>query len=67
VVSGGNANALIELKPMAKVIGYIEASEIIAGGFAGSLDKSGAITVEIQAITGATNELGFNRMGAIGF
>lgn len=67
VISGGNANALIELKPMAKVIGYIEASEIIAGGFAGALQKDGKMTVELQAITGATNELGFNRMGALGF
>ena len=67
VVSGGNANALIELPPMARIIGYIEPSEIIAGGFAGSLKPDGSITVEIQAITGATNELGFNRMGALEF
>ena len=67
VVSGGNANAIIELPPMSKVIGYIEASEIIAGGFDGALKKDGSITVEIQAITGATNELGFNRMGALEF
>lgn len=67
VVSGGNANALIELPPMQKVIGYTDATEVIAGGFDGSLKKDGSITVEIQAITGATNELGFNRMGAVGF
>ncbi len=67
VVSGGNANAVIELPPMPKVIGYIDAVEIIAGGFDGALKKDGSITVEIQAITGATNELGFNRMGALEF
>jgi len=67
VVSAGNANAIIELPPMKKVIGYSEASEIIAGGFTGALNPDGSITVEIQAITGATNELGFNRMGALEF
>lgn len=67
VVSGGNANAVIELPPMAKVIGYTDAVEVIAGGFDGALKKDGSITVEIQAITGATNELGFNRMGALEF
>ena len=34
---------------------------MIAGGFDGSLQEDGSITVEIQAIVGATNELGFNR------
>jgi glycine reductase len=36
----------------------------IAGGFDGSLKADGSITVELQAITGATNELGFNRLSA---
>ncbi|NLV21324.1 MAG: beta-aspartyl-peptidase [Syntrophomonadaceae bacterium] len=67
VVSGGNANALIDLPPMSRVIGYIEPSEIIAGGFDGALKQDGSLTIEIQAITGATNELGFNRMGALEF
>jgi len=67
VVTGGNANEVIELPPMDKVIGYIEPVNTIAGGFDGSLKKDGSIVVEIQAITGATNELGFNRMTARGF
>jgi sarcosine reductase len=67
VVSGGNANATIDLPPMGKIIGHIDAVNIIAGGFDGALKKDGSITVEIQAITGATNELGFNQMGAIEF
>ncbi|HHW61015.1 MAG TPA: beta-aspartyl-peptidase [Syntrophomonadaceae bacterium] len=66
VVSAGNANALITLPRMNKVIGYIDAVNVIAGGFDGSLQQDGSITVEIQAITGATNELGFNKMGAVG-
>ena len=49
---------------MDKVIGSLDYTDIIAGGYDGSLAKDGSITVEIQAITGATNELGFNKMSA---
>lgn len=66
VVSGGNANETIVLPKLNKVIGYVETVNVIAGGFDGSLADDGSITVEIQAITGATNELGFNKMGAVG-
>ena len=33
VVTGGNANEVITLPPMKKVIGHLEAANIIAGGF----------------------------------
>lgn len=64
VVTGGNANEVITLPKMDKVIGTLDYTDIIAGGYDGSLAKDGSITVEIQAITGATNELGFNKMSA---
>ena len=64
LVTGGNANQVITLPKLDKVIGTLDYTEKIAGGFAGSLEADGSITVEIQAITGATNELGFNRMSA---
>ncbi|MCL2078674.1 MAG: glycine/sarcosine/betaine reductase component B subunit [Oscillospiraceae bacterium] len=64
VVTAGNANELIVLPKLDRVIGTLDFTEKIAGGFAGSVDKNGNITVEIQAITGATNELGFNRLSA---
>ena len=67
VVTGGNANEVIELPPMDKVIGHTEFIDIIAGGFDGSLHEDGSVTVELQAITGATNEVGFNKMSARGF
>ena len=67
VVTGGNANEVIVLPPMDKVIGSLDYVDIIAGGFDGSLAEDGTITVEIQAITGATNEVGFNKMSARGF
>jgi sarcosine reductase len=64
VVTGGNANEVIELPPMDKVIGYPEVADVIAGGFDGSLHADGSITAELQVITGATNEMGFNRLSA---
>ncbi|WP_077369975.1 glycine/sarcosine/betaine reductase component B subunit [Anaerosalibacter sp. Marseille-P3206] len=67
VVTGGNANEVITLPPMDKVIGHIDYVDTIAGGFDGSLNKDGSIVVELQAITGATNELGFNKLTAKGY
>ena len=64
VVTGGNSNEVIVLPKMDKVIGTLDYADIIAGGFDGSLSPNGSITVEIQAITGATNEIGFNKMSA---
>lgn len=67
VVTGGNANETIELPPMDKVIGHVNVVDTIAGGFDGSLKEDGSIFVEIQAITGATNELGFNKLTSKGY
>lgn len=67
VVTAGNANMLVNLSPMKKVIGYPETADIIAGGFAGSLRKDGSITAELQVITGATSEVGFGRLSAKGY
>lgn len=64
VVTAGNANEVITLPPMEKVIGHQNFADIIAGGFDGSLGADGSISVEIQAITGSTNELGFNNLTA---
>ena len=67
VVTGGNANEVIELPPMDRVIGHVNFVDTIAGGFDGSLHEDGSITVELQAITGATNEVGFNKMSTKGY
>ncbi|MEG0134336.1 MAG: glycine/sarcosine/betaine reductase component B subunit, partial [Clostridium sp.] len=64
VVTGGNANELITLPPMDKVIGHPEVADVIAGGFDGSLQEDGTIVAELQVITGATNEIGFNKLSA---
>ena len=67
VVTAGNANEIVILPPMKKVIGHIEAADVIAGGFAGSLKEDGSIEAEIQVITGATSEVGFGYLTAKGF
>jgi len=64
LVTGGNANQLVTLPKLDRVIGTLEYTEKIAGGFAGNIDKDGNITVELQAITGSTNELGYSRLSA---
>ena len=51
---------------MDKVIGMLDYTDKIAGGFDGSLKPDGSIEAEIQVITGATNELGFNKFSATG-
>ncbi|MBQ9434163.1 MAG: glycine/sarcosine/betaine reductase component B subunit [Synergistaceae bacterium] len=63
-VTAGNANEVILLPAMSKVIGYAEEANVIAGGWQGSLADDGSITVELQAITGATSELGYTKLGA---
>ncbi len=66
VVSVGNANEVIELPACSKVIGNLKTAEIIAGGFDGALNPDGSLKVEIQAITGSTNELGFSKLRGMG-
>jgi glycine reductase len=63
-VTAGNANEVIILPPMKKVLGVAEEANVIAGGWQGSLAADGTITVELQAITGATSELGYTKLGA---
>lgn len=67
VVTAGNANEVITLPPMDKVIGHQNFADVIAGGFDGSLEDDGSISVEIQAIMSATNELGFHNLTARGY
>ncbi len=64
VVTCGNANEAVVLPKMDKVIGMLDYVDKIAGGHAGSLRPDGSIEAELQVITGATNEMGFNRLSA---
>ncbi len=64
VVTGGNANQLITLPKLDKVIGDATPIDKIAGGFNENVQPDGSVQIEIQAITGATNELGFSKLSA---
>lgn len=64
VVTAGNANMIVVLPPMEKLIGFPDYTDVIAGGFDGSLKADGSIEVELQAVTGATCELGFCTLSA---
>ncbi|NLB91070.1 MAG: beta-aspartyl-peptidase [Clostridiales bacterium] len=64
VVTGGNANQVVTLPKLDKIIGSQSYVGKIAGGWDNNLNKDGSIHVELQAITGATNELGFNLLSA---
>lgn len=65
VVSNGNANQIIQLPKLDRVIGHPHYADMIAGGFEGSLHQDGSISIEIQAITGATSELGFHNLTTV--
>lgn len=67
VVTAGNANEIVKLPAMKKVIGYPEVADIIAGGFSGSLNPDGSITAELQVITGSTSEVGYWYLSAKGY
>ena len=75
-VTAGNANQVVTLEKMDTVIGYPEVANVIAGGWgapqtlpdgtvvAASAQPDGSIVTEIQAITSATNELGYHFLTA---
>ncbi|MFW0858854.1 MAG: glycine/sarcosine/betaine reductase component B subunit [Dehalococcoidia bacterium] len=67
LVSSGNANEMITLPPMKHVIGNLKPVEDIAGGFEGCLAADGGVDIEIQAIIGATCQLGFGKLAAQGY
>ena len=64
LVSGGNANELVRLPKLDKVIGTMEYISKIAGSSDKALQEDGSIEVELQVITGATSEVGFNKLSA---
>ena len=46
------------------MIGTLAYVDVLAGGHAGALRPDGTIEAELQVITGATNEMGFNCLSA---
>lgn len=64
VVTGGNANEVVILPKMDKVIGTLAYINRIAGASENTLREDGSLAVELQVITGATNETGFGYLSA---
>ena len=64
VVTGGNANQVVILPKLDKVIGTLDYVTKIAGASEETLREDGSLEVELQVITGATNETGFNKLSA---
>ena len=64
VITGGNANEVVILPKMDKVIGTFDYVNKIAGASENTLREDGSLEVELQVITGATNETGFNKLSA---
>ena len=63
-VTAGNANEVVILPKMDKVIGVIEDVNRLAGGNEHSLRPDGSIEVELQVITGVNSETGFGKLSA---
>jgi hypothetical protein len=64
VVTGGNANGVIILPKLDKLIGTLAYVNKIAGANEHTLREDGTLEVEIQVMTGATNETGFHNLSA---
>ena len=64
IVSTGNANEVVVLPPMERVIGDDRVLTELAGGSSKCRLPDGSIAVELQALIGSTNQLGFERISA---
>ena len=62
IISVGNANERIQLPAMTTVFGPLPDVTRLAGGYPHSLREDGTMEVELQAIMGSTNQLGFSRL-----
>ena len=64
LITGGNANQLVTLPKLDKLIGTLDYVTKIAGASDTTLKPDGSLEVELQVITGATSEVGFNKLSA---
>ncbi len=64
VISVGNANALVVLPPLDRIIGPIKDLASLAGAYPQSLLTGGSLEIELQGLVGATNQLGMQRLRA---
>ncbi len=62
VVSAGNVSHVVELPPADKVIGNAKAIATLAGGWEGCLSEDGSMKCELNAVIGATSEIGYHNL-----
>jgi glycine reductase complex component B subunit alpha and beta len=62
VVSGGNVSHVVTLPPPDKLIGNAAAIAVLAGGWEGSLQEDGTLMCELNAVIGATSEIGYHNV-----
>jgi len=62
VTSGGNVSHVVTLPPSKKVIGNAAAIAVLAGGWDGALLPDGTLMCELNAVIGATSEIGFHNV-----
>lgn len=60
VVSGGNVSHLVHLPPADIVLGNPNAIATLAGGWENSLKDDGSLVCELNAVIGATSEIGYH-------
>lgn len=60
VVSGGNVSHVVTLPPADRVIGNEKAIATLAGGWEGCLEEDGTLKCELNAVIGATSEIGYH-------
>jgi glycine reductase len=53
---------VVELEPADKVIGSAEAIATLAGGWEGCLQEDGSMVCELNAVIGATSEIGYHNL-----
>lgn len=62
VVSTGNVSHVVTLPPADKVIGNPESIAVLAGGWDGALLEDGTLKCELNAVIGATSEIGYHNV-----
>lgn len=62
MISVGNANERILLPPMTRLLGPVKDLTRLAGAYPHSLHDDGSLEVELQALIGSTNELGYQTL-----
>ena len=58
--SAGNVSHVVTLSPADRIIGSAKAIETLAGGWDGSLLEDGTLMCELNAVIGATSEIGYH-------